>query len=110
MTWFVLLIITPDKLAAVAKAIGRPDLLTDPRFSDPEKLMANRSQRLVLPVRKARPVDDLVERAFCPQHGLDHAVEVNDRHAPVDGLNRAALDGAVEYRLRWSVLRLRQLR
>src|SRR5271154_2467670 len=30
-TWFVL-IVTPDKLAAVAKAIGRPDLLTDPRF------------------------------------------------------------------------------
>jgi len=41
--WFVLLI-TPDKLAAVAKAIGRPDLLTDPRFSDPAKLMANMPQ------------------------------------------------------------------
>src|SRR5438874_3045875 len=39
-TWFVLLV-TPDKVAAVAKAIGRPDLLTDPRFSDPAKLMAN---------------------------------------------------------------------
>ena len=42
-TWFVL-IITPDKLAAVAKAIGRPDLLTDPRFSDPAKLTANMPQ------------------------------------------------------------------
>jgi crotonobetainyl-CoA:carnitine CoA-transferase CaiB-like acyl-CoA transferase len=40
--WFVLLI-TPDKLAAVAKAIGRPDLLTDPRFADPAKLTANMS-------------------------------------------------------------------
>jgi formyl-CoA transferase len=39
-TWFVL-IVTPDKLAAVAKAIGREDLLTDPRFSDPAKLAAN---------------------------------------------------------------------
>src|SRR6201997_3556094 len=39
-TWFVL-IVTPDKLASVAKAIGRPDLLTDPRFSDPAKLMQN---------------------------------------------------------------------
>src|SRR6476659_2590954 len=39
-TWFVLLV-TPDKLAPVAKAIGRPDLLTDPRFSDPAKLVAN---------------------------------------------------------------------
>src|SRR5271167_1009747 len=42
-TWFVL-IVTPDKLAAVAKAIGRPDLLTDPRFSDPGQLMQNMSQ------------------------------------------------------------------
>ena len=42
-TWFVLLV-TPDKLAAVAKAIGRSDLLTDPRFSDPGKLMANMPQ------------------------------------------------------------------
>jgi crotonobetainyl-CoA:carnitine CoA-transferase CaiB-like acyl-CoA transferase len=42
-TWFVLLV-TPDKLEAVAKAIGRSDLLTDPRFSDPAKLTANMPQ------------------------------------------------------------------
>ena len=42
-TWFVL-IVTPDKLAAVAKAIGRADLLSDPRFSDPAKLMQNMPQ------------------------------------------------------------------
>jgi crotonobetainyl-CoA:carnitine CoA-transferase CaiB-like acyl-CoA transferase len=42
-TWFVL-IVTPDKLVDVAKAIGRADLLTDPRFSDPAKLAANRPQ------------------------------------------------------------------
>jgi crotonobetainyl-CoA:carnitine CoA-transferase CaiB-like acyl-CoA transferase len=42
-TWFVL-IVTPDKLAAVANAIGRADLLTDPRFSDPVKLMQNMPQ------------------------------------------------------------------
>jgi len=42
-TWFVL-IISADKIAAVAKAIGRADLLTDPRFSDPAKLAANRPQ------------------------------------------------------------------
>src|SRR5712672_1444123 len=41
--WFVLLV-TSDKLAAVAEAIGRPDLLTDPRFSDPAKLMASMPQ------------------------------------------------------------------
>src|SRR3989475_5184160 len=34
--WFVL-IVTPDKLAAVAQAIGRPDLLTDARFNDAAK-------------------------------------------------------------------------
>jgi crotonobetainyl-CoA:carnitine CoA-transferase CaiB-like acyl-CoA transferase len=38
--WFVLLV-TPDKLEAVANAIGRADLLTDPRFADPATLMAN---------------------------------------------------------------------
>ena len=42
-TWFVL-IVTPDKLKAVAQAIGRTDLLTDPRFSDPKKLMENMPQ------------------------------------------------------------------
>ena len=41
--WFVLLVM-PDKVAAVAKAIGRADLLTDPRFSDPVKLAANMPQ------------------------------------------------------------------
>src|SRR6202789_1711593 len=42
-TWFVL-IVTSDKVAAVANAIGGADLLTDPRFSDPVKLMQNMSQ------------------------------------------------------------------
>src|SRR3954452_18749251 len=41
--WFVL-IVTPDKLAAVVKAIGRADLLTDLRFSDPAKLVENMPQ------------------------------------------------------------------
>jgi crotonobetainyl-CoA:carnitine CoA-transferase CaiB-like acyl-CoA transferase len=46
-TWFVL-IVTPDKLAPVANAIGRPDLLTDPRFSDPAKLLENMSQLVAI--------------------------------------------------------------
>ena len=41
--WFVL-IVTPDKLEAVAKAIDRVDLLSDPRFADPAKLVANMPQ------------------------------------------------------------------
>src|ERR1700751_3676948 len=39
-----LLVATPDKIPAVLKAIGREDLLTDPRFSDPTKLTQNRPQ------------------------------------------------------------------
>jgi len=39
-TWFML-VVTPDKVKAVAEAIGRPDLLTDSRFTDPKNLMAN---------------------------------------------------------------------
>jgi formyl-CoA transferase len=41
--WF-LLVVTPDKLPALANSIGRPDLLTDPRFSDPIKQSANGAQ------------------------------------------------------------------
>jgi crotonobetainyl-CoA:carnitine CoA-transferase CaiB-like acyl-CoA transferase len=46
-TWFVLLV-TPDKLVALAKAIDRTDLLTDPRFSDAAKLVQNMSQLAVI--------------------------------------------------------------
>src|SRR6202163_2858545 len=42
-TWFVLLV-TPDKVKVVAEALGRNDLLTDPRFSDPAQLVANMPQ------------------------------------------------------------------
>jgi formyl-CoA transferase len=38
--WFVL-VLTPDHWPALAKGIGRPDLLTDPRFADPGKQIAN---------------------------------------------------------------------
>jgi crotonobetainyl-CoA:carnitine CoA-transferase CaiB-like acyl-CoA transferase len=42
-TWFVL-IVTPDKIPTVLKAIGRENILTDPRFSDPAKLAQNQPQ------------------------------------------------------------------
>lgn len=41
--WFLLLV-TPDKLAALAEGIGRPDLLTDSRFNEPAKVVANTAQ------------------------------------------------------------------
>jgi len=42
-TWFIL-VATPDKVPAVLKAMGRENLLTDPRFSDHKKLAENRPQ------------------------------------------------------------------
>jgi formyl-CoA transferase len=42
-TWFVL-VVTPDKVPVVLKALGREDILKDPRFSDPSKLAQNRPQ------------------------------------------------------------------
>src|ERR1700742_4520002 len=39
-TWFVL-VTTPDKVPAVLKAIGRENILTDPRFSNPTQLEQN---------------------------------------------------------------------
>jgi formyl-CoA transferase len=42
-TWF-LIVLTPDKWPALAKGIGRPDLLTDPRFSDAAKQGANAAE------------------------------------------------------------------
>src|SRR6266487_3921708 len=41
--WF-LIVVTPDHWPALTKAIGRPDLLTDPRFTDPAKQVANAQQ------------------------------------------------------------------
>jgi formyl-CoA transferase len=38
--WF-LIVLTPDKWPALANGIGRSDLLTDVRFSEPAKLVAN---------------------------------------------------------------------
>ena len=41
--WFML-VVTPDKLAALAEGIGRADLLSDARFSDAAKAAANMAQ------------------------------------------------------------------
>src|ERR1700710_2352073 len=62
-TWFVL-IITADKLAAVAKAIGHPDPLTAPPFSASAKLMANMPQ-----------LTAILEEVFCAEP-MDHWYKV----------------------------------
>jgi crotonobetainyl-CoA:carnitine CoA-transferase CaiB-like acyl-CoA transferase len=46
-TWF-LVVVTPDKIPAILKAMGHENLLSDPRFSDPAKLAENRPQLTAL--------------------------------------------------------------
>ena len=96
-TWFVL-IVMPDKVAAVAKAIGRPDLLTDPRFSDPAKVMANMPQLTAIldEVFAAQPmahwyeVFNGVHVTFGPVRGPQEVIDdpqlrVNDIVVPLEG-------------------------
>jgi crotonobetainyl-CoA:carnitine CoA-transferase CaiB-like acyl-CoA transferase len=96
-TWFVL-IVTPDKLASVAKAIGRADLLTDQRFSDPTKLLANMPQLVAIldEVFGAQPMahwDDVfngVHVTFGPVRGPqevinDPQLRLNDVIIPLEG-------------------------
>ena len=45
--WFVL-VVQLNKVVDLAKAIGRSDLLTDPRFADPAKRAANRPQLIAI--------------------------------------------------------------
>src|SRR6202051_2717847 len=69
-TWFVL-VATPDKVPAVLKAMGREDILTDPRFSDPTKLAQNRPQ-----------LTSMLDGIFGSQP-MSHWYEVfNDIHVP----------------------------
>src|ERR1700719_1621922 len=96
-TWFVL-IVTPDKLAAVASAIGRADLLTDPRFADPVKLMQNMPQlaEILDQVFAAQPmahwyeVFNGVHVTFGAVRGPQEVIEdpqlrLNDIVVPLDG-------------------------
>jgi formyl-CoA transferase len=69
-TWFVL-VATPDKIPAVLKAMGREDILTDARFSDPAKLAQNRPQ-----------LTAMLDEIFGSQP-MSHWYEVfNDVHVP----------------------------
>jgi crotonobetainyl-CoA:carnitine CoA-transferase CaiB-like acyl-CoA transferase len=60
--WFML-VVTPDKIPAVAEGIGRSDLLTDSRFADPTKLAANMGQltTIVDEIFSAQPMAHLRE-------------------------------------------------
>jgi crotonobetainyl-CoA:carnitine CoA-transferase CaiB-like acyl-CoA transferase len=95
--WF-LLIVTPDKLASVAKAIGRPDLLTDPRFSDPAKLVENMSALAEIlddvfgsqPMAHWREVFDGIHVTFGVVRGPEEVINdpqlrANDIIVPLEG-------------------------
>jgi formyl-CoA transferase len=101
-TWFVL-IVQPDRLVPLAKAIGRADLLTDPRFSDPAKLMANMPQLTAIldEVFAAQPMDHWYEvfsglhitfgAVRGPQEVIkDPQLEANDIIVPLEGADRGA--------------------
>jgi crotonobetainyl-CoA:carnitine CoA-transferase CaiB-like acyl-CoA transferase len=81
--WFML-VVTPDKFTALATGIGRPDLVADPRFSDPAKQATNAAQlRAVLddvftkqPMQHWREVFDQAHITYGAI--LDPAEVVND--------------------------------
>ena len=96
-TWFVL-VVTHDKLAAVANAIGREDLLTDPRFADPARLMQNMPQLTAIldevfgskPMTHWYDVFQRVHVTFGAVRGPEEVVQdpqlrANDIVVPLDG-------------------------
>ena len=96
-TWFVL-IAPPNKVADVANAIGRPDLLTDPRFSDPGKLAANRPELTAIldeifatqPMTHWAEVFAGIDVTFGAVHGPEQVIDdpqlaANDIVVPLEG-------------------------
>jgi formyl-CoA transferase len=73
--WFML-VVSPDKIPAVAEGIGRPDLLRDPRFAEPAKLIANMGQ-----------LTAIVDEIFSAQP-MEHWREVFDKANVTYGLVR----------------------
>jgi crotonobetainyl-CoA:carnitine CoA-transferase CaiB-like acyl-CoA transferase len=96
-TWF-LIVLTPDHWPAFATGIGRPDLLTDARFSEPAKLIANsRALTAILDeLFDAQPIAHW-EQVFAQSHvtyGIvrapgevvsDPQLRVNDIVVPLEG-------------------------
>jgi formyl-CoA transferase len=77
--WF-LIVLTPDRWPALATGIGRPDLLTDPRFADPAKQAANSAQ-----------LTEILDEVFASQP-MPHWREVFDRGHITFGVVRAPGD------------------
>jgi formyl-CoA transferase len=96
-TWF-LIVITPDHWPSLAKAIGRPDLLTDARFTDTAKQMANSAELTAilnelfatLPMSHWREVFDQAHLTYGVVHAPNEVVKdpqlrENDIVVPIEG-------------------------
>ena len=96
-TWFIL-VLTPDKWPALAKSVGRPDLLTDSRFTDPAKQMANSGELTAIlnelfatqPMSHWREVFDQAHLTYGDVHAPSEVVKdpqlrENDIVVPIDG-------------------------
>src|ERR1700675_4426408 len=96
-TWF-LIVVTPDHWPALAKGIGRPDLLADARFADPAKQMANSGELTTIlnevfakqPMSYWREVFDQARLTFGVVHSPtevvnDPQLRENDIVVPIEG-------------------------
>lgn len=96
-SWF-LLVVPPDRWPALAKEIGRADLLTDARFSDQAKLAANAPQLTAIldAMFAAQPMDhwhEIFDHAHVPFGVMREPSEViadpqlvaNDIVVPLEG-------------------------
>ncbi|MGC9952023.1 MAG: CaiB/BaiF CoA-transferase family protein, partial [Bryobacteraceae bacterium] len=96
-TWF-LIVVTPDHWPALAKGIGRPDLLTDARFTDPAKQMANSGELTAIldkvfaaqPMSHWREVFDQTHLTYGVVHAPgevvnDPQLRENDIVVPIEG-------------------------
>jgi len=84
--WF-LIVVTPDHWPALAKAIARPDLLTDPRFADPAKQVAN-----------AAPLTAILDEVFASQP-MAHWQQALDQAHVTLGVVRSPSDVAKDPQL-----------
>ena len=95
--WFVL-VLTPDHWPALAKGIGRTDLVTDPRFAEPAKQAANSTEltRILDDAFNTQPMShwkDVFEQAHLT-FGIVHAptevvkdpqLQANEIVVPIEG-------------------------
>jgi len=86
-SWFVI-VITPDKWPALANGIGRPDLLTDARFTTPARLVANSTD-----------LTAILDTAFGSQP-IAHWREVFEKSHITFGVVRAPLEVVTDPQLR----------